>query len=282
MMRKKAQFAGSWYPSGARECQREIEAFVQCETVPEGDFQCGIVPHAGWFFSGGIACRVMATLAKSNRPDLVLVFGMHMHGHDSPRILARGGWETPLGSLDVHESYVRELSKKVAFEQDTPHTFPGDNTIEVQLPLIKYFFPNATMVPVGVPPSPVAQQLGRAAVAVAADMGLDTVVLGSTDLTHYGENFGFTPVGTGPESLEWMEKENDAKALDAILSMDGDKILYQGEKHRNMCCAGAVAATVAAATAMGAVKPMRLDYATSYDKSPGTDFVGYTGVLFGQ
>jgi len=27
---------------------------------------------------------------------------------------------------------------------------------------------------------------------------------------------------------------------------------------------------------------MALDYATSFDKSPGTSFVGYTGVLFGQ
>jgi len=282
MTRKKAQFAGSWYPSDARECQREIEAFVQSTTVPEGNFQCGIVPHAGWFFSGSIACRVMAALGKSNAPDLVLIFGMHMHGNEASRILAQGGWETPLGPLDVHEPYVQALSKKVAFEQDTPHTFPGDNTIEVQLPLVKYFFPNAAMVPVGVPPSPVANQMGVSAVEVAGEMGLNMVVIGSTDLTHYGENFGFTPAGTGPGALEWMEKENDAMAMDAILSMDGDEILSQGQKRRNMCCAGAVAATVGSAKAMGAVKGMALDYATSFDKSPGTSFVGYTGVLFGQ
>ena len=282
MTRKKAQFAGSWYPSDAKECQREIEEFVQRTLVPEGAFQCGIVPHAGWFFSGSIACRVMAALGKSSAPDLVLIFGMHMHGHEFPRMLAQGGWETPLGPVDVHEPYVRALSKKVAFEQDTPHTFPGDNTIEVQLPFVKYFFPTAAMVPVGVPPSSVAEHMGVSAVEVAGEMGLNMVVVGSTDLTHYGENFGFTPAGTGPGALEWVEKENDAMALDAILSMDGDQILSQGQHRRNMCCAGAVAATVAAARAMGALKGMTLDYATSFDKSPGTSFVGYTGVLFGQ
>jgi AmmeMemoRadiSam system protein B len=282
MMRKKAQFAGSWYPSDAGECQREIEGFIQSTKIPEGEFVCGIVPHAGWFFSGSIACRVMAALGKRKSPDLVLIFGMHMHGHEAPRVLARGGWETPLGPLDVHEPYVQALSKKVAFELDTPHIFPGDNTIEVQLPLVKYFFPNTAMVPVGIPPSPVANQIGRSAVEVAVEMGLDMVVVGSTDLTHYGENFGFTPAGTGPGALEWMEKENDAMALDAILSMDGDQILSQGRQRRNMCCAGAVAATVAGARAMGAVRGVTLDYATSFDKSPGTSFVGYTGVLFGQ
>lgn len=283
MTRKKAQFAGSWYPSDAGECQREIEGFVQsAEPLPKGDFVCGIVPHAGWFFSGSIACRVMAALAKRKIPDLVLIFGMHMHGDESPRILGQGGWETPLGPLDVHGPYARALSKKLALEPDTPHTFPGDNTIEVQLPLVKYFFPNAAMVPVGVPPSPGANQVGISAVEVAGEMELDLVVVGSTDLTHYGENFGFTPAGTGPGALEWMEKENDAMALDAILSMDGEQIISQGKKHRNMCCAGAVAATVATARELGAVKGMTLDYATSFDKSPGSSFVGYTGVLFGQ
>lgn len=281
-MRKKAQFSGSWYPSDARECQREIEAFVQSSTVPEGDFQCGIVPHAGWFFSGSIACRVMAALAKRKTPELVLIFGMHMHGHETPRILARGGWETPLGPLDVHEAYVQALAKKVACELDTPHSFPGDNTIEVQLPLVKYFFPNAAMVPVGVPPSPVADQMGRSAVEAATEMGINMVVVGSTDLTHYGENFAFTPAGTGPGAREWMKKENDAKAMDSMLSMDSDEILSQGRQRRNMCCAGAVAATVAAAKKLGAVKGLALEYATSFDKSPGTSFVGYAGVLFGQ
>ncbi len=281
MIRKTAQFAGSWYPADAGQCQREIEDFLKGgEPLPRGDFACGIVPHAGWFFSGGLACRVMAALAKKKSPDLVLIFGMHMHENQSPRILSRGGWETPLGNLDIHEGFVRELAKNVKIQLDTPETFPGDNTIEVQLPLVKYFFPTACMVPVGVPPSPVAEKIGAAAVAVALELGIDMVVVGSTDLTHYGETFGFTPAGSGTQAREWMEMENDAAAMHAMEVMDVNEILSQGRQRRNMCCAGAVAATVAAARALGTNKGNILEYANSFDKSPGTTMVGYTGVLF--
>ena len=281
MIRKTAQFAGSWYPADAGQCQREIEDFLKGgEPLPRGDFACGIVPHAGWFFSGAVACRVMAALAEKKSPDLVLIFGMHMHEHQSPRILSRGGWETPLGNLDIHDGFVRELVTRVRVQLDSPETFPGDNTIEVQLPLVKYFFPTACMVPVGVPPSPVAEKIGAAAVAVALELGIDMVVVGSTDLTHYGEDFGFTPAGTGTQAREWMEMENDAAAMHAMEVMDVNEILSQGRQRRNMCCAGAVAATVAAARALGANKGNVLEYANSFDKSPGTTMVGYTGVLF--
>ena len=282
MKRKKARFAGSWYPSGALECQQEIEGFLrEAGQLPQGDFPCGIVPHAGWFFSGSLACRVMAAMAGKRAPDLVFIFGIHMHGDAAPRILARGGWETPLGDLEVHAACAAELAKRVNVRPDSPDVFPGDNTIEVQLPLVKHFFPSAAIVPVGVPPSSVAERIGAEAVAVARHLGLDPVVLGSTDLTHYGENFGFTPAGTGAGAREWMEKENDAKAMEAILTLDGSRILSQGLRRRNMCCAGAVAATVAAARALKALNGTVIGYATSFDKSPGTSFVGYTGVLFG-
>ncbi len=282
MIRKRAQFAGSWYPSDAGQCRREIEMFLKgLENLPRAGVSCGIVPHAGWFFSGALACRVMASLAEKKSPDLVLIFGMHMHENQSPRILSRGGWETPLGNLDVHDDFVRELAIRVNVQLDTPEAFPGDNTIEVQLPLVKYFFPKACMVPVGVPPCPVAEKIGEAAVGAARHLGIDMVVVGSTDLTHYGEDFGFAPAGIGIKAREWMEKKNDAAAMDAMRAMDVNEILFQGRQRRNMCCAGAVAATVAAARALGAIKGNVLGYANSFDKSPGTSMVGYTGVLFG-
>ena len=282
MIRKNAGFAGSWYPSDAGQCQREIRQFLKEGEPPlRGDFVCGIVPHAGWFFSGALACRVMAAMAEKTSPDLVLIFGMHMHPNELPRILSRGGWETPLGNLDIHDGFVRELVKRVGVQLDTPDTFPGDNTIEVQLPMVKYFFPTACMVPVGVPPSPVAEQIGVESVDVARYLGIDMVVVGSTDLTHYGENFGFAPAGTGVKAREWMEKENDAAAMDAMQAMDVDTILSQGRQRQNMCCAGAVAATVASARALGANKSTVLGYSNSFDKNPGSSMVGYTGVLFG-
>ena len=59
---RKAVFAGSWYPSSASECEREITGFLEEGknlNPPGRALVGGIVPHAGWYYSGSIACNVI-------------------------------------------------------------------------------------------------------------------------------------------------------------------------------------------------------------------------------
>ncbi|HKK90923.1 MAG TPA: AmmeMemoRadiSam system protein B [Desulfobacteraceae bacterium] len=280
MERKKAAFAGSWYPGKAGECQAQIDSFLADKSgALKGNFKAGIVPHAGWHFSGSIACRVIASLAREG-VDAVVLFGMHMHPGSTPCILAGGAVETPLGDIPVHGELAKALAQRCAMKKESPSSFPGENTIELQLPFVKHFFPGASIVPVGVPPSPVAGEIGRAAVEEAESLGLDIAVIGSTDMTHYGAGFGFTPAGTGEKAHEWVKNTNDKAGVDALLAMDADAVVAQAEKNHNLCCAGAAAAAVAAAERMGAVRSVSLDYATSYEKNPDSSFVGYCGILF--
>jgi hypothetical protein len=67
-----------------------------------------------------------------------------------------------------------------------------------------------------------------------------------------------------------------------MVKMDTNKIIAQGLDHKNMCCAGAVAATVAACKKKGAVKAVVLDYATSFERSPSDSFVGYAGLVYAR
>ena len=287
---KRAAFAGSWYPESAKDCEREIKSFLKEKNgALDGDYCCGIVPHAGWFFSGSIACRVIASLGSKSldtssvkTPDVVIIFGMHMHPETAPCIMGNGAWETPFGRLLVHEETASSMVNGTGIRMVSPRSFPEENTIELQLPFIKYFFPKSAIVPMGVPPSPIARKIGIKAVEAARLQGIDIVIIGSTDLTHYGDNFGFTPAGRGKKALEWVRDVNDKNAVDAILHMDCSTIIKQGTQKHNMCCAGAAAATVAAANQMGAVQAVEVDYATSFDKSPGESFVGYAGILFGR
>lgn len=291
MQKKRAAFSGSWYPGDAQQCEEAIEQFLKEQTTPlQGSFSGGVVPHAGWFFSGSIACRVIASVAShpfgnksklvGKKVDAVLVFGMHMHQESTPCALVSGHWETPLGDLKIHEPLAVALTEKTDMRQDSSATFPEENTIELQLPFIRYFFPEAAIVPVGVPPTPVAETIGAAAVECAEKLGLNVVVIGSTDMTHYGSNYGFSPAGSGQKALDWVKHDNDRKAINAMLDLDSREIIAQGAKNKNLCCAGAVAATVSAVKKMGAVRGIELDYATSHDKSPGSSFVGYSGILF--
>jgi len=289
MEKKHTAFAGTWYPAAADACKTQIHKFLSEKSGPAtGDFAAGIVPHAGWAYSGSIACRTIASLVPSKETsghtcvDTIVLFGAHMHKQSEPFVMTQGAIETPLGDIAVDGELVDALADSISIRRRSPQKFVDENTLELQYPFIKYFFPDAKIVVCGVAPSFFAPIIGTTAVDTANALQRQIRVIGSTDMTHYGAAFGFTPAGTGKEAVEWVKTKNDAAAIEAMKSMDDKAIVEQGLTHHNMCCPGAAAATAAAAKKMGASRAHLLDYATSFDTNPSDAFVGYTGLLYGQ
>jgi len=280
---RKAMLAGSWYPASASECEKEINNFLNDATVSpssKNKLTGGIVPHAGWYFSGSIACNVINYLKKGDVPDVFVIFGMHLGPEHPCYIMKEGVWETPLGNIQIEEELAGELVEKFNFDVETPEYFIQDNTIELQLPFIKYLFGDAKIVPVGVPPVEKSLEIGRAVADISTKLGLNIKVIGSTDLTHYGPNYGFMPEGTGHSAVDWVRKVNDKKIIDIMLEMNPDRVISKALKHQNACCSGAAATAIAAAKQLGADNAEAIAYATSYDKGPSDSFVGYTGIVF--
>lgn len=280
---RSTAFAGSWYPSTAEACEREITQFqseYQSPRPTDTYTVGGIVPHAGWFFSGAIACQVIEALSSAAQPDTLLLFGRHMHPGGIPVLMSKGGWQTPFGPLAVDEALAEELEHLFEFEKETTRRFEPDNTIEVQLPFIKYFFPEVALLAVGVPPAERALELGKTAVEIGKRQGKQLMVIGSTDMTHYGPNYGFSPQGHGPQAVDWVREQNDGPLIAAMEALDASQVLVQAGAHHSACCAGAVAAALSAGQALGARDGQKVAYSTSYEKSPGSSFVGYAGVLF--
>jgi AmmeMemoRadiSam system protein B len=280
---KNMAFAGSWYPATAGECESSITKFLtEKGGRVTGRFSGGIVPHAGWYYSGSIACRVIASLVSENDIDTVILLGAHMHQQSEPFILSHGAVETPFGKIEVDEELTGRIISQISIRPRPPARFPSENTLELQLPFIKYFFPKARIVICGVAPSFFASIIGGTAVQEAGILSRRIRVIGSTDMTHYGPDFGLITAGTGKKGLDWVTRENDRKAVEAMLQMDDEKIIAQGLENKNMCCPGAAAATVAALKKMGAVNATEVDYATSYEKNASDSFVGYSGILYSK
>lgn len=283
MSSRKPVFSGSWYPASATACEREIRRFLtegEIWQVPEQSFVGGIVPHAGWFYSGAIACNVIHKLIESPAPDVFLIFGMHLPSGAPNYIMKTGKWETPFGELSIETGITEVLTREFSFKIETEKQFTPDNTIELQLPFIKYFFTDAAIVPMGVPPDKASLEIGKRAVAIAKDLGLRVKVLGSTDLTHYGVNYGFMPKGIGEPAVEWVKSENDRKVIDAMIELAPEKVLDSAFDHHNACCAGAAATAISAAQSLSGGPAHMVSYATSFDKSPSDSFVGYVGMVF--
>ena len=284
---RKPSFAGSWYPARASECEAEIRQFLsdatRMEDLPEANHLGGIVPHAGWYFSGSLACRVIAALRGSKQeppPDIIVVFGMHLHPQSTACIMTDGAWETPFGDLEIETEISRILAQQFPFKMETADRFTPDNTIELQLPFVKYFFDTSRLIPIGAPPTAKTIQMATALADIAKKAGKTLKVIGSTDLTHYGDNYGFSPAGRGERAIKWARNTNDRKIIDLMLAMNPEGVMVEGLQHQNACCSGAAAAAIAAAKRLGANKAHYIGYSSSHDKHPGDSFVGYAGMTF--
>ena len=285
METRKADFAGAWYPGDAFECRKAIEDFSKNSLpCPVGmdPVVGGIVPHAGWFFSGQIACNVIQCLNPADKPDTCVIFGRHLHPGARNYIMTDGQWDTPLGALEIDTAFAEKLAGQFPFTIETADQYEQDNTIELQLPFLKYFFPHTMIVPIGAPPNTNSLLVARKTVEIAKDLGRKTIVLGSTDLTHYGYNYGFTPKGTDDAAVDWVKNENDRRQVELMVNMDERGVIEDALENHNACCSGAAGAAIAAAKELGARRGEKILYSTSYDVRPDSSFVGYAGIIFGS
>ena len=281
MTQRKRVLPRGWYPFDGKDCRREIESYVEGWSPPgsiPGLGSGGIVPHAGWYFSGRLAARVLYSLKSAKKSDVVVLYGGHMGPEDLPRIVSEETCETPLGDIEVHQDFLKILMKKIEVKKESPSS--GDNTIEIQLAMIKYFFPDSKLLAIRPTFSRKAIELGKEIAEIARDEGLSIVAIGSTDLTHYGPNYGFLTKGVGPTSVDWVKKVNDKGFIDCALKMNGEGLLDHALKNGSACSAGAAGAAIATCEALGSKKGTLLDYYTSYDIMPDDSFVGYAGIVY--
>lgn len=280
--------AGTFYPSSPDACRDLIRSCLSsavAATAP-GPVVGGIVPHAGWVYSGATAATTYRVVGEPAPARFVLFGAVHVPGVRRPSLSPATEWATPLGSVALDReaaAAIREAAGGRLDESEAAHA--GEHSIEVQLPFLAELFPGARVVPVAVPPDPAAVEFGRIVGLALGTLSGRSVVIGSTDLTHYGPSFyGFAPAGVGPKALRWAKEENDRSFLDRLLAFDAEGALKDALEKRNACGAGAAAATVSAAAAMGATSAELLDHTTSHEAKPDasmpTDFVGYASVVF--
>jgi AmmeMemoRadiSam system protein B len=291
MQARKPVVAGQFYPGQHDSCLNAIyeclESASLSEQLPE-TIVAGIVPHAGWTFSGGLAALVFSAIKQRHeKVNAFIIFGA-AHGYFgvSPAVSDRGVWTTPLGEIVIDEELADAVLNTGQAVSD-PSAHLCEHSIEVQVPFVQHLFPGAKIVPILVPPTEQAVELGtRVGEIVGKQAGKKIVCVGSTDLTHYGPRYGFAPMGTGKNALEWAKNVNDKKFIDLTLKLKPDELLEGAIKDSSACGPGAASATVAAAKKLGCKRGQLLGHTTSNEimlRKMGTtsaDAVGYAGIIF--
>jgi MEMO1 family protein len=276
-----------FYPADPAQCRGLAESYVKAgEEAEIAGGIGGVVPHAGWVCSGAIAGEVIGTLAKGPSPDLVVVFGA-VHTPVDLRFAAldsHATWEVPGGDCHVARGIAESLERDSSAFATDDRLHRREHAVEVEIPLIRAAWPNAELLPVEVPAIENAAEIGQRTARLVLEKGRKPVFLASSDLTHYGPSYRFTPAGVGVAGLNWA-KENDRRLLGMIERFEIDRIVPEARSHYNACGAGAIAAMLAACRTAGAASATVLRHASSYETlakvapQPPVDAVGYAAVV---
>lgn len=275
MATRRALLAGRWYPASPDACAREIDAYVG---EGSGRAAGAIGPHAGWTFSGDCAGAGYRAIRGHRDAELVVVFGSHRGPRGPSTAFVADAWETPLGDLET-DPLAASVRDELELEEEPVRPARPDNAVELHLPFVRRVFGRARLLMLGVEASVRALTIGRRVGEMVRAAGRDAVFVGSTDLTHYGPNYGWAPRGTGDDAVAWVRDVNDAGFLDALEQDDCRGALAHATEHQSACCPGAAIATVEAVRAYaGGVSPRVVSHTLSWDVRPDTSFVGYGAV----
>jgi MEMO1 family protein len=273
---RPAAVAGSFYPAEAGELKDLLhECFVSSPLGPGGargasaSLLGGMVPHAGYVYSGPCAAHLYSTLDKNTRG--VILLGVNHRGRGANAAVSPAEiWETPLGRVQIDRELARELLGQIDFlvEDDRPHR--EEHSIEVELPFLQSVLEAFTFLPISL--SYLAPEecrcLGEAIARLCEEKngaGEKILLLASSDLNHY----------LSPEETERL----DRLALEKILALDPAGLLQTVEENDiSMCGVIPTAVLLFAANALGAKQARLLKHCHSGDVVPMREVVGYASV----
>jgi len=259
-----------WYPRNPGEISRFLSGFDRGRAV------AAIAPHAGWFYSGQTAAKAVSSLDPAS--ETVVVIGGHLPPGASPLCALEDAVQTPLGPVSIDAELRDVLMKELDMREDRYR----DNTVEVLLPMVRFFFPDARIVWMRLPAETASFAAGGVIARCAATLERRAAVLASADLTHYGVNYDFSPQGGGPSALRWVTEVNDRRFIEAVQNGESEAVIQRAELERSCCSAGSVAAALGFARALGARPARLLEYTNSgaqADECPDS-FVGYAAFAF--
>ena len=269
--------SGTFYPDDQQELKSLIHnCFMHTigpgKMPPTGSDQkiYGVIcPHAGFVYSGPVACHSFYSISSSTS-KLAIITGPNHYGiGQSIASMIDASWKTPLGLMEVDSESALELRDGLDILEIDSFSHSKEHSIEVQVPMLQETFSHEMKIlPVSLinQKQQTATKVGSAIAKIAQKK--DALLIGSSDFTHYEEN-------------EFAHRQ-DLALIDPILKLDVDefyKILY--ERKVTACGFGAIASTMIACKELGATEGKLLKYATSGDVSGDkSSVVGYASIIF--
>ena len=224
---RRPAVAGMFYPSDKNQLKKQIEDILKIEIskikteLVSTDIIGGVVPHAGYIYSGYEASHFFEIVRQSKKSfSTVIILNPDHHGFSpSYATTPHSEWETPLGKLTIDNELAEYFPKSEKAHRD-------EHSAEVMLPFIQTFFGdkvNVLPISIGYPVPEVAEELAKKIQKAVEETKREILVIASSDFSHY----------VTPQEGEKL----DNLALAKILSLDSHG-LFQTIRHNGITICG--------------------------------------------
>jgi len=188
-----SSIAGSWYPGAADVLRRDLATYLDGAEDAGLPVVCAlIVPHAGYRYSGAVAGHAYRQLKGRSFSRVVILGPTHSVAiRNIVSIPSVAFYETPLGRVAIDQAFVEKLRANPAFK-DIGAASSGEHSVEIQIPFIQQTLPGTPIVPITVGQID-AEGVAKIAATLRDAVDEHTLVVASSDFTHYGPNFDYIP-----------------------------------------------------------------------------------------
>lgn len=218
MMREPA-VAGTFYPDDPEELGGMVRRFLAeaKEAKAGGRLRGLVVPHAGYIYSGAVAACGYKALAKQGFEKAVIMGPSHYAAFYGACEAGAEFWKTPLGPVRAVSAAARAKGLVNVY----PEVHAHEHCLEVQLPFLQAIREKFEIWPIlcgMVDPAALAE-------AVAGEAGGNTVVIASSDLSHYNAYERAVRIDSVANEavpaldIRRFEREGDACGKTAILTL---------------------------------------------------------------
>ncbi|QBG48125.1 AmmeMemoRadiSam system protein B [Verrucomicrobia bacterium S94] len=185
--------AGRWYADDPELLAREIDRCLDAvNPEPVEHLMALLLPHAGYRYSGKVAAQGVKLLRGRRFKRVIILGPSHRVAlQDTVSIPDAAHIKTPLGLIPLDREAISGLWKNEAFTAH-PYAHQNEHSVQIELPLLQRVLDGFSLIPV------VCGQLSdTAAKRIAAElrplMNDETLLVISSDFTHYGRDFGYVP-----------------------------------------------------------------------------------------
>lgn len=224
--------AGSFYP----DTPARLNAFLDGHLFPPATVRAVrglIVPHAGYQYSGPTAAEGFSQVPAEGFKRAIVIAPSHRVGFAQIAVAPFRAFRTPLGDFAEDEAACAALAAASPLYRFEARPHFQEHALEVELPFLQRLAPAAQLVPL------VCGQLELPAIIAAAKAlapfwDPDTLLVASSDFTHYGEAFDYVPFPrreAGP-AIERL----DRGAIDRIVAGDPEGFWQYVEKTGATIC----------------------------------------------